>query len=1015
MGAIKEANRMDNRQNNNQGNRRSIGSNNRANNMNNNRGNNNQGNNAYSKYGSNTGYNGGNMNRNPNTNYGNTGYGNNNGNTGYGNNSGVRYTDNTGYGNNGSNYNNRYSGRNNNGNYGQNKYDDIKGLSEGYEDYDMDMDNLEGDDMENPIDKKKLIKRRIILGIKIFCVAFLAAIVIGGLVIYMKYGKEIMQMRAEAKEIVANTTDETFTKTAQHKFYGVKTVDGVKKPYPLDMGLGNTQYISIGEGGQNMELARDLMVYSEDRNFYKHHGVDFWANVKAVIWMILKGGKAERGGSTITQQLVRNVLLEDFDKNWRRKVKEIFVSWELESKYQKEKFGKEKIVEFYLNNINFGNGYMGIENAALGYFGKSVKDLTEGQVAFLCAIPNNPSLYDPTDLTTSKEYPNFKVNKYTWNRKERLLGQLKKYAPKSRKLDDDVYRKACAEMIELVEDKTDSSKSTEKFVVDRMLRTYILKCTKEKIIENEVKNFKFRYPYELTTEAQRSTYKQQYEMAYKTAEIKLNQSESTRYIYTSLDIDMIEKLQKSIDEGVNKYGGSYAKKVKDDDPNTYAVQSAGVTMDNKGYVVAMVNGRTGKNNASNWLGRAFGCNSSGNENPNLARQPGSSIKPLVVYAPYFEENLEIQKKNLAEGKPITFRFLDEPVDDSGPYEVQGASSVSNSHNAHNMSKTVRDAIKRSSNVVAYRILENKDNMYNLGLSKGLMYLKKLNFSFLTNKENTRISLGGFQYGSTPLEMCAAYGAILNTKGHARPTCVKVISYSELKSVVEIDRHEQSIRRTRKVFSNDTRTRITEGMKGVFESGGTAAGRKPSNSQWEVAGKTGTTDNNVDAWFCGGTPKYTTSIWVGLDGQRKGNSGFSGPTVARIWRDYYNLLAKDKRICTEMNLESKFDEIYESGFGKVVYASSGSETDVEATEDPDGINATEDVTHFTFEPATQDPNTNPYYPDATQDPQQPSWENRPTIEPITEPPTDDSEDDDESNNNGNGNGFGNGNGGIHFGN
>ena len=1000
---------MDNRQNNNQGNRRSIGSNNRGNNMNNN-----PGNNSYSKYGSNTGYNNrNNMNRNLNGNYGNnSNYSNNNnysnnGNTGYGNNSGVRYSNNTGYGNNGSNYNSRYSGQNNN-NYSQGKYDDIKGLSEEYEDFSVNMDNLEDDNMDNPIDKKKMVKKRIVLGIKIFCITMLAVVVIGGLVFWMKYGKEIMEMKAFAKETIKNTTDETFTKSAQHKYYGVKTVNGVKKIVQLDMGLGNSKYISMSEGGENMELAGNLMVYSEDRNFYKHHGVDFWGTVKAMVWTVLekiKGGNSERGGSTITQQLVRNVLLEDFDKTWRRKVKEIFVSWELEGKYQQESNGKDKLLEFYLNNINFGNEYIGIENAAYGYFGKSVKDLTKGQVAFLCSIPNNPKLYDPKDLTSCKGDTSYSVNKYTCNRKERLLGQLKKYG--KNKIDEDEYKSACAEKIELSESTETSTENSSKYLVDRMLKTYILKCTKEKIIEVYMKDhFKFKYPYELRTNAERQEYEQKYEYAYKLAELKLNQSKETYYIYTSLDVDMIEKLQKSIDEGVNKYNASTAKLVKKDDPNIYAVQSAGVTIDDKGYVVAMVNGRTGKNNASNWFGRAFGCNASGTMNRNLARQPGSSIKPLVVYAPYFEENLAIQKKNIEEGKGIDFRFLDEPVDDSGPYKVQGAKSVRNSHDQYNKSKNIRDAIKHSSNVVAYRILENKDNQYNLGLSKGLVYLKKLNFSFLSEKENTRIALGGFQYGSTPLEMCAGYSAILTTKGHVRPSCVKVISKIEKTSVAEIDRDSQSRTKTRYVFSNDTRTRITEGMKAVFESGGTAARARLASSKWEYAGKTGTTDSNVDAWFCGGTPKYTTAIWVGLDGQRNGDSGFSGPTVARIWRDYYNLLAKDKRICTEMNLKSTFDENYDASLGKVVYSSS--RPDTEATQDPNEINATEDVTTFTFEPVvTQDPNIYPYDPDSTTAPENPDMDIRPTIETITEPPTDNDDEEDNSNNggnNGNGNNF-----------
>ena len=142
--------------------------------------------------------------------------------------------------------------------------------------------------------------------------------------------------------------------------------------------------------------------------------------------------------------------------------------------------------------------------------------------------------------------------------------------------------------------------------------------------------------------------------------------------------------------------------------------------------------------------------------------------------------------------------------------------------------------------------------------------------------------------------------------------------------------------------------------------------------------------------------------------RKGSSGFSGPTVAKIWRDYYNLLAKDKRICAEMNLESKFEENYDAALGKVVYSSSG--LDIEATEDPNEIGATEEITTFTFAPTTQEPNTNPVDPNIPQETEQPAWEYRPTTEPVTEPPTDDGDDEeDNSNNNNNGNGNGNGNG------
>ena len=881
---------MDDRQNN-RGQRRSIGGGNGSNNRTNN-GSNNRPNNTYSKYGnmsnSNSNYNkSGNNSRPINggvryTNNGNTEYNSNNMSVGYGkNNPGYG---NTGYGNQGYNntgYNNGYNQNTgysqNNGysqsrnNIGNEKYDDIKGLSEGYEDYNMEGDNMEDDIMDNPIDKKQLVKKRVILGVKIFCIVMLAAIIVGGTVFYLKYGKEIMQMRKDAKELVANSTRETFAKSSQHKYYAFKTgSNGSKELVELDMGLGSGKYLKVSDGGENMALARDLMVYSEDRKFYSHHGVDFWANVKAVILMILNGGKADRGGSTITQQLARNVLLEDFDKNWRRKVKEIFVSWEMENKYT-----KEDIIEFYLNNINFSNGYMGIENAAYGYFGKSVKELKKGEVAYLCAIPNNPSLYNPYDLTSvaktvKGEDPEveYTTNKYTCIRATRLLGQLKKYGKD--KIDDADYTAAIKLSIKLPE-KSSDSKSGDKYTVDRMLRTFILKCAVEKIMTDDSSiKFTFMYPDQLKSVSAKSTYDELYEQAYTAAENKLNQS--SRYIYTSLDIDMIEKLQESIDNGIKNGGKNDAKKkVKKSDENTYEVQGAGVTMNKNGYVVAMVNGRTGLNNADNWMGRAFGANSSGNPYKNLARQPGSSIKPLVVYAPVFE--LEYQKyiENLKAGKnENTFGFLDQPVEDQTIYKFSEDEDVKNSNSNH-IASNMRQAIQQSSNVVAYKYIENKDNFLgidNWGVGRSINFLKMLNFNFTTenDKKNRRISLGGFDYGTTPLEMCAAYTYLLTstTNEYIRPTCIMKIANSD-DDMSNGVLSKMKVSTTRKsIFSKDTLARMREGLMEVFESGGTAAASKPDGAKkglWQVAGKTGTTDNNVDGWFCGATPTYATDIWV----------------------------------------------------------------------------------------------------------------------------------------------------------
>lgn len=891
---------------------------------------------------------------------------------------------------------------------GPNNYNQIKGLSDDY----VNNSNsaiVEGDGMGtskmDPEDKKKLIKKRIKMGFKIFFVSMLLGIIVAGVVVYVKYGKDILQLREDAKIEVEKKNKQDFMKFAKNKYYGFRTgANGEKEIVEINMGSGNDKYISISDGGENMVLARELMICSEDRGFYSHGGVDLWASTKAVILAIMNGGNATRGGSTITQQLARNVVLEDFDKNWKRKVKEMFVSWELE-----DKFEKDEIIEFYLNNINYGNGYMGIENAAYGYFGKSVKDLSKGQVAFLCSIPNNPAMFNPYNMDSNNDPKNaqkaagYKVNYNTSVRKNRLLEQMNKYSKS--KLDKADFTAAVEEKVEVLAESSGSSADGPKVPVNMMLQTYIRRCAYDKIISTEFKNeFSYQYPDEWATDAEREAYVEQYNEMYQRAKAYLTSGTTTKHIYTSIDVDMVQALQEAIDEGIPKtctrLGNEMQKSVAA--KGMHRVQGAAVTMDDSGYVVAMVNSRTGEGGVVNSTGRAFGMNNSddamrkneywkhGNQ------QPGSAIKPLLVYGPYFEENAE------KEG----FCFLDEPVEDSKEYIPADGKRVGNSGSY--LSPNIREAIKHSSNVVAYKILENKDNKYGLGTRKGLNYLKKMNFNFLASNENTRASIGGTVGGVTPLEMCAAYSYILmDMTGYIRPTCVKVISDKKILSATEVDTHSQAKQSgTRTVFSADTKSRLIEGMQGVFEPGGTAANYK-LNTGWQAAGKTGTTNNNVDGWFCGGTPKYTTAIWIGDDtGSSDIGTGSAGS--ARIWRDYYNAIAKNSRIKRELDSKPNFNFKYE--YSQTIIPEPTE--DPNATFDPFGEMPMPSETTFTYMPSfspdpDDDDDDNPFNPKQSPSPT-PGLPTVPGGNNQTPDPDDDSNDSGNSNGNSNGNTNGNNN-------
>ena len=148
----------------------------------------------------------------------------------------------------------------------------------------------------------------------------------------------------------------------------------------------NNDYVKLDEISPDVINA---IVSIEDKNFYKHNGFDFLRIAKAMV-INITSGKIKQGASTISQQYVKNLYLT-FDKTWKRKIKEAFLTIELETHYS-----KEEILEGYLNTINFGAGCYGIKNASNYYFNKEPKDLTLDEATMLAGIPNAPSVYAPT-------------------------------------------------------------------------------------------------------------------------------------------------------------------------------------------------------------------------------------------------------------------------------------------------------------------------------------------------------------------------------------------------------------------------------------------------------------------------------------------------------------------------------------------------------------------------------------------------------------------------------------------
>ena len=210
--------------------------------------------------------------------------------------------------------------------------------------------------------------------------AVLVLAVLAGLIYLIPKVITVVRLKRAADSYVAASSVSTFKDSKTTIIYDTNDQELCTMKNTKDMYYVSYQEIPV-------TLVNSFVVM-EDRQFYKHSGYDIKAILRAIV-INQKSNDIAQGASTITQQLARNVFLSQ-EVTWQRKVEEIFIAVGLEKKYS-----KNQILEFYLNNIYFGNGYYGVEAAARGYFDKSVSELTLAEQTFIAAIPNNPTRYNP--------------------------------------------------------------------------------------------------------------------------------------------------------------------------------------------------------------------------------------------------------------------------------------------------------------------------------------------------------------------------------------------------------------------------------------------------------------------------------------------------------------------------------------------------------------------------------------------------------------------------------------------
>ncbi len=651
--------------------------------------------------------------------------------------------------------------------------------------------------LQTPGSRRRLVTALGITGwlfkgvLSVFTAAFLI-MAAAGLILYAAVKPELDKCREIAYDKLAQMDRSDFSMLSDTVIY-----DKDGKQIGL-INAGHYQYMDINHISMNLQNG---YIAQEDRRFKNHNGADWIATSRAGLALIKHGGEVTQGGSTITQQVIKNTYLTQ-ERTFTRKIVEILLAPELEQQYS-----KADIMEFYCNTNFYGHRCYGVEAASLYYFGKHAEDLAPEEAAVLIGISNSPSAYDPVSHPDASK-----------NKRDDVLKSMNEVGY----LSNEDYEKAVSSPLKIVQKETEGTD-------ENYQSSYAIHCAALELMKMD--GFEFQYTFD--NKEDYTLYSERYTAAYS------EQSDRIRaggfQIYTSLDSGLQAVLQTQIDASLSGF-------TELQENGKFALQGAGVIVDNKtNYVTAIVGGR----GAEDPFNRAYLS----------ARQPGSTIKPLIDYGPAFDT-----------GEYYPTRMVNDHKWEKGP---------SNSGRRYFGNVTVREALNRSLNTVAWQILED------IGIDFGLSYLGEMEFQKLSYVDNQvpSLSIGGFTNGVRVVDMAKGYSTLANGGVYNDRTCIVKILHEK-----ESELTKDMTPFAKQVYRSDSAFMLTDVLKGTFTSPyGTGRGLGLENDM-PAAGKTGTTNSSKDTWFCGYTPYYTAAVWVGYDIPRN-MPGIYGATYAgKIWKN-----------------------------------------------------------------------------------------------------------------------------------
>jgi len=579
----------------------------------------------------------------------------------------------------------------------------------------------------------------------------------------------------------------------------------------------------------------EALLAIEDTQFFEHSGVNLDAISRALIKDI-KARKLVEGASTLTQQLVKTLLLTR-EKKLIRKIKEALLAIRVE-----QVLTKEEILERYLNQVYFGHGYFGIRTAALGYFKKELYELSLKEIAILVGLPKAPSFYDPT-----------RNLKFSLARANQVVHRLKTLGW----INSTEFQEALDTNPEIFNQTLTKNKAP--YIVD-----YAFKELRKSIPNIKGEGYTINLTIDL--KAQKIA-REALNLSYNNI---LKRDQYFRSLaYKNLEIFPIELIEQ-------------------EESFTKTLNGGLITIENStGKIISMVGGVNYKKSSFNRVIQS-------------KRQPGSAIKPFI-----YQQALDLgySPASMIADISRTYEFDDEETkkaeDTTKPLVAEGEVPLNEEVEEEDTKKkrwqpknyeenykgliSLREALVHSRNLATINLVND------IGIDVIYKGLKSYNLKDMPF--DLSITLGSF--GISPIELSQAYSMFSNGGIQVTPYIINSIT-NRYKQTVNFEPEEKFVTTPEQSYL------MTTILTDVVNKG---TGRMAKVDGIEIAGKTGTTNNNIDAWFCGFSPTLQTIIWFGNDDNkpmRKSETGgrSSGPAFAYFYKNYLKIHPEIKREFTK---------------------------------------------------------------------------------------------------------------------